>query len=138
MKVTKRVEEIISRRVREKFEPQQEALRGLFADEEKAEKAAIERMNAEIAEFIEGPIAKKYAHIFPDFQYVSNQILSHCPSVKYSLIKSAESRRRAGEKLTRKARRAEEDIILALEMGGNFDALEEMLDKVDTSFDAEE
>lgn len=138
MKVTKRVEEIISSRVREKFDLKYQATKSAYANQVDAELAAVERMNEEVVDFLETTIRKKYGHIFKDFDSTVKQVERDLPSRRYARtatdIKLGEIHRAIAEK----AKKETENIILALEMGGTLETLDEMLSKIDTTVEMEE
>lgn len=138
MKVTKRVEEIIVSRVNAKFDSMRESLEKMFEEKIKAEEEAVEQMNQEIIAFIKGQITERYAHIFADLGRVVKRYCDAVPTGRYIETASSNKEGELRRKLLEKSRKASEDIVLALEMGGTLDTLEDMLSKIDTSIDVEE
>lgn len=137
MKVTKRVEEIISSRVREKFDMQYQATKSAYANQVDAERAAVERMRGEVVDFLETTIRKKYGHIFKDFDNEVERIERNLPS-RYICTATEMMLGGMNKAIAEKAKKETENIILALEMGGTLDTLDEMLAKIDTTVEMEE
>lgn len=138
MKVTNRVEEIISSRVREKFDLRYQATKSAYANQVDAERAAVERMRGEIVDFLETTIRKKYGHIFEDFDSTVKQVERNLPSHKYTYTATDVKLDKIHKAIAKKAKKETENIILALEMGGTLETLDEMLSKIDTTVEMEE
>lgn len=138
MKVTKRVEEIISSRVREKFDLKYQATKSAYANQVDAERAAVERMCGEIVDFLETTIRKKYGHIFEDFDSTVKQVERNLPSYRYACTATDMKLGKIHKAIAERAKKEAENIILALEMGGTLETLDEMLSKIDTTVEMEE